>query len=793
MGSHYRARPLILLLSSLLVFQFPSAHSSEQNSGLNWYESKFTSSTKFISKEFTHTAFSATGMVGAATTNGGGIWLTLNAGQNWHQSIPPDQDWSAIAVSQNGKFMAAATQNNGIWISHDSGITWNNSKTDLISITDISVNQDGSKAALVSKGHLWQSLDSGISWTQESQKLEGWEQTKYIGDGSALIGLRCDVQSDSCPLYRTNDNGATWQLLGPNGSSWTSMDISNDGRTVIGLVGLTSGSFSEAGIYVSQDGGNTWRRMRDAIPAPRVAPVGLGKGAVNYNSVSLSGDGTSLAVTVLGYGVVITRDLGANWQDAIYAQNSTWGVPAISSNGMNIFVEGAGKFNYSLDGGNSWKESTISGTMLASLNRNFSGLTTSFDGASALVGINGGRIWYSLDGAQHWSESDSPYFNQSYLSNSMDGKIAFAAGTTIDGNGNGVWKSVDSGRSWTSLRKTNSLWWSIKSSNDGTNLVGRETDLNYGNERIESSIDTGVNWSVLPLPYARYKNWGSVAISGNGETLIVSASNPSTLTSNSVQGQSSIFISHDRGATWVESHINLGSASNVEISNDATHIFVLGYDPSVSETALWVSTDSGITWSSCDSAIRNLALSSSADSLIAIHEYALIYASGDSCRTWTLKQVRAINNYSQSFIVMSGDSKEVIFAQADKFLVLNNVPSNFYSPTPTPVSSPTPTPVFSPTPTPVFSPTPTPTKKSLVHAKPTNFKISYVKRVAGVIKIQLANYSKSDRYQFSASGTFRLTVTGNGLISITGVPQSKKFVLTITDIKTSQTLVEVIN
>ena len=194
----------------------------------------------------------------------GGIWKTTNAGTTWSPIFDSQAVYSTgdvtIDPSNSNIIWVGTGENNGgrhisfgdgVYKSLDGGKTWKNmglKKSERIS--DIIVHPTNSDIVWVSaQGPLWSSggerglyktTDGGKSWKQVLKPEDEW-----TGVTSLLIDPRNPDR-----LY-----AATWSRQ----------------RTVASYVGTGPG----AGIYTSEDGGETWTELKTGLPSGNMGKIGM--------------------------------------------------------------------------------------------------------------------------------------------------------------------------------------------------------------------------------------------------------------------------------------------------------------------------------------------------------------------------------------------------------------------------------------------------------------------------------------------------------------------------------------
>jgi hypothetical protein len=265
--------------------------------------------------------------------------------------------------------------------------------------------------------------------------------------------------------------------------------------------------------------------------------------------------------------------------------------------------------------------------------------------AALVVGLSGFVATVNLMPAQLWTAATQPagsiFGPPSPLASSADGMRVIA--TSYVGP---ISVSTDAGVTWTSTSSPEFTWISFASSADGTKLAAAagQDDHPYGSEQgdgsIYISIDSGATWSRTTALINR--NWASIAISADGAKLVAAEKGES-----GVGG--SIYTSTNLGASWVTTSAPTNGWGSIASSADGTRLAGVGLLPEdgIFTSAIYTSRDSGASWLRTSAPINNwTAIASSADGirLVAVSGFyntsvfsgdGLIYTSLDSGATWT--------------------------------------------------------------------------------------------------------------------------------------------------------------
>lgn len=217
------------------------------------------------------------------------------------------------------------------------------------------------------------------------------------------------------------------------------------------------------------------------------------------------------------------------------------------------------------------------------------------------LGLPAGQSFVTTSNSQAWKS----------VASSANGMNLIAA----YGIGN-IYYSHDGGFSWAKSDATNTLnWVGVASSANGLRMVA----VANGN-RVATSINGGVNWTLqTPSPAAA---WGCVASSADGIKLVAAVP------------ASSVYTSTNGGTNWTAHTVTASEPSwaSVASSTDGTKLFAVGGG----STPVWMSTDSGNTWTNHGPGIGWTGIACSADGtkVVATANNGNIYTSGDSGLNW---------------------------------------------------------------------------------------------------------------------------------------------------------------
>ncbi len=317
----------------------------------------------------------------------GGVWRSSNYGMTW-ENITEGQSGmmngysiGALAVApSNPKVIYAGTgesdlrgdfaTGDGIYKTTDAGKTWHYAGLrDTHTTTALAIDpRDSNVVYASSMGHVFApNAERGVFKTSNGGKT--WSKVLYVDDNTGSVDVVMDARNPNVlyaamwqaqrrpwnftsggpgsGLYKTTDAGAHWTKISSNpgfaqgllGKIGVSVSAS-DPRSVYAIVQAQSG-----GIFHSNDGGATWKRMNGEMK--------LRQRAFYYMAIYADPTNAKVAYAPQVDGVFKTTDSGKTWK--AITRPGDHHIIWINPRNPKILLEGDdGGAMVSVDGGKTW-------------------------------------------------------------------------------------------------------------------------------------------------------------------------------------------------------------------------------------------------------------------------------------------------------------------------------------------------------------------------------------------------------------------------------------------------------
>jgi photosystem II stability/assembly factor-like uncharacterized protein len=540
----------------------------------------------------------------------------------------------------------------------------------------------------VLKGGVYRSLDGGKKWelllSEESIESNAYDiAVDYFNSDIIYVAAYSEV-------FKTMDNGATWQSVSPDFRLGVCTDIVID-PTNSNIIFLAT----EVGILKSTDAGTNWNTINTGLThlyisclaicpaAPNALYAGSWVAPIVYKTTNAGASWSTVfsgstgehirtvAVNPLNPNIVYTSEYerggilkstngGNTWNLTefyeYFGEMMDANVIIVNPINPNIVYSGrnVGRFSKSIDSGAHWREKINGFTSLGDI---YAIAVNSFENGKILVGTMA-SIFKSRNGGESWSEENTG-LNKTHIEDlaiDPQNPEMIYAGT----HGGSLYKSSNFGKSWSA--SNNGIWGhsicKIAIHPVSTNIlyVG---DI-FG--QIYKSENKGLNWSmVFTKNSGTYGAPASIIIDPKETDVVYAGLRRYGIAGFSHRESHGIIKSFDSGAKW--------KAFNSGLTNLDVH--TLAIDPS-NTMRLYAGTAGGgvfktvngaDTWTSCNRGITDLDINilavdhNNPDTIYAGTDGGGIFKSTDKGDTWTPINGGIKNKFIRSIAVdkINGD------------------------------------------------------------------------------------------------------------------------------------------
>ncbi len=482
------------------------------------------------------------------------IFRTLKTEGPWSDSLFPE--------GVNPDFMQAldslvfAAQGTTIFRSADRGLTWNRTvETGFSGSPRRIFRSSGSLAMVTTDGRYLSSANQGVTWTAYQQSPSGYAYSQLLLHDSLLF-----AGTDN-GLYVSSNHGANWKRLRSGLPAGQIILLERMlGKLFLGIGGQ--------GLFVSTNLGETWAKVDGGLARARVDYSGGMGMAASGNLLLLASSGPG--------GVLGSRDSGKTWTPF------NQGLPSNRQGGVTLYTN----FNIVFQADTAFVStavgvyrSTNGGVQWSAVNQGLPPTSDAFLGLGAagadlyasIYDEEQGHAYRSSDGGRSWKKADSLLDGLRRMR--AEEKDWFAI------TDQGMAHSTDSGKTWASVAGP---W---KSSQGPIAFDFRGNDLavahHFEGATLFCSPDKGETWNaeVESRPTAR---WGDLHFQAMANRLRIST---------------------DGGRTWITQSTVFPEAV-IDLKAGTGNLALL------SDTSLFVSSDSGRTWKQPSGLMEKLRVNS---------------------------------------------------------------------------------------------------------------------------------------------------------------------------------------
>jgi photosystem II stability/assembly factor-like uncharacterized protein len=542
---------------------------------------------------------------------------TAAAPRPW-QTIGPDGPASINSLAydpQRPEIAFAGMAGGGIARSVDGGATWRTSSAGLTAsyVTGLIVHPRRSDLVYASNGsnQLVRSLDGGLSWRE--LPIPGFELRALTPSP-----LDPDVVyvGSNAGLFVSRDRGDSWRRLGGGGLPpfYAVQALALDAEDPRLLyAGITD--FRGFGLWVSQDGGGSWHRRLRAVPAQLLADP------ERSGTVYLLRRGS----------LQRSRDLGATWEQ--YFPGAAHALAFDPRHPWIAYVAGSAvppsqppvPLYKTSDDGAHWQPLTSGlpsqggvGALAASP-------------AGSLLADVGAQLFRSGDGGASWATAGGGLINSNVLT------FAFGRpGTLFAGCVEGVYRSRDAGATWSKVLGQVALALAVDRSHPDTVYAGVPYPFGFDPHVVWKTTDGGDTWAPLPYPQDAANLRSGIFVADlavdpeDSQGVYLAAQYEGA----GAAGGQGVYRSPDGGQTWTKLDLPTASFAGIAIhAKEPETVWVVG------PFGLYKSTDHGRSWSlvlagSPGGSLRAVALAPSDPDVVWAAGDFETWRSADGGATW---------------------------------------------------------------------------------------------------------------------------------------------------------------
>ncbi|MFH0818812.1 MAG: hypothetical protein V1898_02345 [Patescibacteria group bacterium] len=496
-------------------------------------------------------------------------------------------------------------------------------------VHDIEVGVDGTVwSGLLSSNGLFNSTD-GITWNAVPASVDVGEVADIVlCDGNVFV-------IGGISVFRSQNNGSTWQVL--DGA----IDVSSklDCQDGLLMVAMRNGT-----IALSTDEGETFSSSSVSEDVHSYLGLSIGDSNHLYVLTATATDGV--------YQIYYSSDGGENWIDSEETVSGLGGnvqIVASDTDPEFVIAKGASEIKYSLDGGATFSEMSVSdgfyydGELLIIGDRVYIGLNYTDDlgetwgqiessagvgGSVMAIDPNDNNKIYAnasvgisktVDGGSNW---------ESFLSG-LNGVEVFAMAQTSDPNI--VYLAVQAGIAKTEDFTAANPTWQYPIYECGATAVWADPDdTNYviisDNQKIEYSADGGNNWTEVQTITGQ----GTSFLEYNNTLYLTYASND----------DGGVMQSVDNGLTWTDAGLSGVPVNSLTYDGNGDLYVGVGHENNTSSEMLGVYKYSDGSWAQLSGDVSDYLISKVINiggvlfATTGTGEVSYIFRSSDNGETW---------------------------------------------------------------------------------------------------------------------------------------------------------------
>ncbi|KKL83359.1 hypothetical protein LCGC14_1975550, partial [marine sediment metagenome] len=301
-------------------------------------------------------------------------------------------------------------------------------------------------------------------------------------------------------------------------------------------------------------------------------------------------------------------------------------------------------------------------------NKNWAAVASDSDGSHLIAAIygSGHNLFTSADSGATWTERipEVGISNWKAVASDSDGSHLIAIGLETNYK---VWTSADYGVTWTERKPTadspvfTGTWEGVASNSDGSKLI---VGGSWVQDELYTSVDYGVTWTAR-----RPGGIGNGSAGGDNASwkAFASSSDGVNLIGAGTLDARGIWVSSDSGVTWTDKTPSADvSWDRVASDSDGSHLMAAGKEWGGSDEFLFLSATSGASWTRVTPAGGGggawdaIASNSDGSQLVAAENSGRVYVSIDTGATWAEEQPDGDSDFPWRTVAFSSDGTLVL-------------------------------------------------------------------------------------------------------------------------------------
>ena len=236
-----------------------------------------------------------------------GAYRTTDNGTHWRPLLVPDGVGRAVTVTKDGRLLLGTS--GWLYRSSDRGDTWEQAGLNQPVLSLFTVPSTGAILAGTPDG-LFRSTDNGKTWIERSVGLRSFTVTSFAASADGAIFAGTIAGEGQGEVYRSTNHGDQWRLLVPESLEGVvnALAVLPDGRVLAGTgqgifrwtakrgdweqllgqsrrrrvsslvvdgAGRVIAGTTKAGVFVSEDRGDTWIAANLGLPTLQIRALAV--------------------------------------------------------------------------------------------------------------------------------------------------------------------------------------------------------------------------------------------------------------------------------------------------------------------------------------------------------------------------------------------------------------------------------------------------------------------------------------------------------------------------------------